>query len=303
MYHMIEKRKGTVMNHREESQWKIVRNRSCIRALLIFLGVVLMQIAAYMLCILLLVLGAYAFRSDVLLRMVADANKQKMSGDFLVLLSGISALLSAVWCGILYKKSQWREQNFDYRQAFSLKNIAALAGTAMGSCIVITMVLSFLSALAPQYFEEYEGVMEHLTKSSVLLSTGYVLLLGPVSEELIFRGAILDRFYLAFPYWVANLLQAALFGLYHMNVVQGIYAFMLGMMLGMIRYVTKSILPAMAAHILFNATSYLLGIIFPEGKDIAAGQMIFVLLFGILFACTGLWYYIKKYKEQSRAQG
>jgi hypothetical protein len=34
------------------------------------------------------------------------------------------------------------------------------------------------------------------------------------------------------PFWVANILQAVLFGIYHMNPLQGIYAFFIGLFLG-----------------------------------------------------------------------
>ncbi|MFQ7713992.1 MAG: type II CAAX prenyl endopeptidase Rce1 family protein [Agathobacter rectalis] len=39
----------------------------------------------------------------------------------------------------------------------------------------------------------------------------------------------------ALPFALANLMQAALFGLFHLNWIQGIYAFALGIVLGYVR--------------------------------------------------------------------
>jgi len=59
----------------------------------------------------------------------------------------------------------------------------------------------------------------------------YVTLVGPALEEIMFRGAILRH--LA-PYGVnfAIVTQAMLFGLYHLNLYQGFFAFVIGLLLG-----------------------------------------------------------------------
>ena len=51
----------------------------------------------------------------------------------------------------------------------------------------------------------------------------YSVLIGPVCEELIFRGLTLKYAKRAMPFWVANFLQALLFGVFHMNMIQDVY--------------------------------------------------------------------------------
>ena len=233
---------------KEEQNWKIVRNRMCIRAMLIFLGIILMQVLAYMICTVAVMIYAMVSGHNTLV-LFTDMAGTKMSNSFLMWISLVSALLSIIWCGILYKRSDWREEKFDYKKAFSMKNVLAVCGVGIGGCLILTMLLSFLAMLFPQGFTAYNTMMEGLTDSSVLVTVIYVLLVGPIAEELIFRGAILDRFYLAFPFLLANALQALLFGLYHMNLIQGLYAFCLGFVLGLIRHVTGSILISMLCHI------------------------------------------------------
>ena len=246
------------MDREQQKNWKIVRSRTCIRAGLIFLGVLGMQVVAA------IILGMYlSVRAFLQAKNMGEMlrNMNDFYGDvaqYTILLSMICALASGLWCGILYNRSNWRVRPFDYRKALSLKNLLAIAGTAAGLCILSSAVLGVLKQLLPQAFQNYNKVMDTISQGDMLLSVIYVLIIGPVSEELIFRGALFDRFYLVFPFWWANVLQAVLFGLYHMNIIQGIYAFLLGILLGMIRQMTGSILSTIFCHMVFNATSYVL---------------------------------------------
>ena len=45
----------------KDENWKIVRNRVCIRALLIFLGALLMQMLAYMVCMIVMTIHVTVF--------------------------------------------------------------------------------------------------------------------------------------------------------------------------------------------------------------------------------------------------
>ena len=56
----------------------------------------------------------------------------------------------------------------------------------------------------------------------------YTIILAPVGEELVFRGLTYRFARKALPFWGANILQAALFGVMHLNLFQGLYAFFLG---------------------------------------------------------------------------
>lgn len=59
-----------------------------------------------------------------------------------------------------------------------------------------------------------------------LLASGLII---PVAEELIFRGMIFAPIRDKLPFFGAALLSALLFGLYHANIPQGVYAFFLGL--------------------------------------------------------------------------
>lgn len=284
---------------RMEENWKIVRNRACIKAIMIFMGVVLMQMLAYMVCMIGLLSGTMLFdvQNSEAIERLARANAQ--DGDFLMVVSLVSAVLSMVWCGILYKKSSWREKPFDYKKAFCGKNIMAIIGCGLGGCIVLTIVLTVMAMIIPQAFTSYNVMMEQLTDNTMIFSVLYVVLIGPISEEFIFRGAILDRFYLAFPFYIANALQAALFGIYHGNLIQGLYAFCLGFILGLLRKKTGSIISCILTHIIFNSTTFLLEKLFQNNGQQQIWLLVMVAVLGFASLGTAISYLWEKKKASS----
>ncbi len=259
-----------------------------IKALLIFFGVILVQVASATLC----VLGYYlvnAVSGEAYVDTIRKLYYMTENGStFLMILSVISASISFIWCAILYRRSSWRDDSIDYHKVFSVNNTAFIFASGIGGCVVLTTLLSILMSLNPSIFTNYNQVMENLDMSKGVLTILYVIIIGPISEELIFRGAIFDRFRTAYPFWIANALQALLFGVYHMNLIQGLYAFLLGMLLGMIAYATGSILASIATHIIFNATTYLL-----QAAALNGGIVFFVLLLiSIIVLFLGVRYYI-----------
>jgi membrane protease YdiL (CAAX protease family) len=97
----------------------------------------------------------------------------------------------------------------------------------------------------------------------------YIVVVGPFFEELIFRGAIMRHL---MPYGVnfAIVTQALLFGLYHLNLGQSVFAFAAGLVFG---YVAArfSLKWSFALHILNNAFSFVGGDI---GQWIGLGLVI-----------------------------
>ena len=116
----------------------------------------------------------------------------------------------------------------------------------------------------------------------------YVLVLGPAAEELMFRGAIFDRLYLAFPFHIANFLQAVLFAVYHKNLIQGLYAFFFGLLLGVLHHTGGSIWNNILAHMLFNATNYLMPVLYTQAMK--RGAVVLILLEVICF--SGFFYVV-----------
>lgn len=118
----------------------------------------------------------------------------------------------------------------------------------------VSLILTAVALLLPSSMETYNEMIEMSGVSDYsLLWAVATMLLPPIVEETIFRGLIyqyLRRAGAAF--LVADLVQAVLFGIFHMNLVQGIYAACLGFLLGYLAYRYDSILVPMAMHAMFN---------------------------------------------------
>lgn len=276
-----------VMEEEQKRNWKIVRNRTCIRAGLIFLGVLGMQMLAAIVLGILISIRAF-LESDNYMGMIQNiTGAYDDLGQYTILLSVICAVASGVWCGILYYRSEWRVRPFNYKQAFAGKTIPLIVVTVAGACVVLSVLLTVLQQLVPVFFKNYNQLMETISEGDAALSIIYVIVIGPISEELIFRGALFDRFYLVFSFWIANILQATLFGIYHMNVIQGIYAFLLGILLGMIRQMTGSILAAIFSHMVFNATSYVFTFLISASGKYAAAVFCILFFLSIFVVAVG----------------
>ena len=109
----------------------------------------------------------------------------------------------------------------------------------------------------------------------------YVTILGPISEELLFRGLLL-RLLKPWGKQTAVLVSALVFGLFHGNIIQIPFAFLVGLVLGYVT-VEYSIVWAIVLHIFNNLVMSdlltRLSNLIPETASI-------LLLYGILTVAT-----------------
>lgn len=115
----------------------------------------------------------------------------------------------------------------------------------------------------------YDSVAEVLYGADILPVCVQMIIVAPLIEELLFRGIIYQRFKSAFAYVahsaglkkypqiMAALFSAAIFGFLHGNLLQGIYAFLLGMILAFIMEKYQSLLPCILFHMSANLISVL----------------------------------------------
>ena len=171
----------------------------------------------------------------------------------------IGFVIYAVVCIIIfyfwYKKAFLKKQTvISNKEIFTVKNIIIATVGALGVSSIIYLGLYAASVLAPEVMENYSQLMESAGLGSNIFTTViYACFLGPIAEELMFRGV--SQAYLtrsnAHPA-VVIIAQAILFGIAHMNLVQSTYAFVLGAFLGFLRYKSGNIRITIFAHIVFN---------------------------------------------------
>ena len=119
---------------------------------------------------------------------------------------------------------------------------------------VISLLMAAIYAIMPSAMDQYTEMIDSsgISQYSILWAVS-TLILPPIVEEIIFRGLILQYLGRAGArFLVANLIQAVLFGVFHMNFVQGVYTALLGFLLGWLAYRYDSILVPMVLHAIFN---------------------------------------------------
>jgi sodium transport system permease protein len=98
----------------------------------------------------------------------------------------------------------------------------------------------------------------------------YFLVLGVIPalfEELAFRGFILSGLLRRLSPWSAVLISSAFFAIYHMNVFQAAPAFVMGAVLGTLTLWSRSVVPAMVFHLLYNTLLISPALISSPGQD------------------------------------
>lgn len=92
----------------------------------------------------------------------------------------------------------------------------------------------------------------------------YLALLGPVLEELMFRGAITRELLKRYRPAAAILFSGLMFGLIHFNPAQSVAGFLMGMLLAWLYYRTRSVVPGILVHVVNNSLSVWGGMNFPD---------------------------------------
>jgi membrane protease YdiL (CAAX protease family) len=172
-----------------------------------------------------------------------------------------NACIMVIYCIIIISGfGAWYYRNLggnflpDVRTTFHPLQFVGIIVMVPGIQFATSYLIAILSAVFPSWLDNYNELMETsgLGDSMAPMMLFYAILIGPIAEELIFRGVTLRSFRKVFPFWLANLCQAVLFGVYHMNLLQGAYAAALALILGYICERGGSIYLSIFLHILYN---------------------------------------------------
>lgn len=244
--------------------------KGIILSILPFVYALLIQITVVMVGSIVfgMVLGAQFAIEGMSPEEIAILSSEKVQSSTFLL--GISALSSLTWIvvyGIWYNRSFVKGRKVDIKKILSFKSFIWITLLGIGLQFSVTMIITFIMYLTPDFFKSYEEVINTLGMGSSILSFVYIVLIAPVAEELIFRGVIFEKSKKALPFVYANILQALLFGLIHFNLMQSSYAFVLGLFLGYICYKKKSLLTAIYLHFVINLAGVLPNILFASENE------------------------------------
>ncbi len=124
----------------------------------------------------------------------------------------------------------------------------------------ISLGLNMLLQLTGIAASSEEYTQTAVRQYGIAIGLGIALygILSPVIEEIIFRGILYNRMKIYFPLKLSIIVSSLLFGVYHQNIVQGIYAFIMGIFLTAAYEYFDSFTAPLIIHITANCLIYIL---------------------------------------------
>ena len=133
----------------------------------------------------------------------------------------------------------------------TLPTVAWSVLIAITICASNTQMVAVAKYFIPEVVNNFYELMENFRLDAFAIIAAIIL--APISEELIFRGVIQHYAMKVSKYfWVANVIQALMFAIVHMNWVQGTYAFIIGLVLGWLRHRYKTLWVPIIVHFVNN---------------------------------------------------
>lgn len=165
----------------------------------------------------------------------------------------LGILVFGLWYYFAYGKKKRPEK----AEKPGIKGISMICVVGVLLQILISGLLGVLMEIFPQAFESYFELMEAAGIMEVtFLSIFATVILAPIGEELLCRGVIMRLAHkVSMKFWVINCIQALAFGIIHGNLVQGTYAFFLGLVLGYVYQKYHNIWMCMLLHAVINLSS------------------------------------------------
>lgn len=220
-----------------------------------------------------------------------------------IFLTGITALLTMIPCLYFYKR--------DVRARVTGGLISKAGGRRLkvGEGLWLLLIGASLATFANMLVaalqnilpvREYQETMNQITSGkSIWMLVFWMGIVAPIAEEMVFRWLIYFRLRDYMRMGMAMAVSGILFGIYHMNLTQAVYASILGMMFAYFLEITGNLWASVLLHIGANCWSVLMPEILlriPKEAYVPAVLAIEAILFvGLL---TGISYFKKHMVNQ-----
>ncbi len=221
-------------------------------------------------------------------------------------LQNYASIIMAIICVPIYliflvkrnkKYSQSLANSKLSRASFITMNIGSFG--ALGLVTLFLIMLEYMGKWIPmitRWFDNYQDLIDSVVTGdeSIILQIIGTVILVPIAEELLFRGIIMGELNLRYSPKVVVLVQAVLFGLFHMNPIQSFYTFIPGLFLGIAYYKTRNIIIPIIGHMIFNFFGGIMNFLVSE----ATLSMITIIqiIISIFTLLVIIQFYVPKYK-------
>lgn len=248
----------TVTVKPDKPERKLIRSQYMKTAIVILINMLLFNIIINGISILICGIAGGSFSS--LHELKQNAVKVLENDDINTVRSCLVPILSeviSIFIGIKLLKPDLKK--LFNRNGFTGGELARDCSVCLGlqtAAVIIASGIAYILKLFNLESQTADLTAQNNSAWSLILMYFYACLLGPVLEELLYRGVILqgmrkynERF--------AIVLSSLIFGLMHQNYQQFILAFMLGLVLAAADLKSGSIIPSIVMHIIVNTSGVL----------------------------------------------
>ena len=196
-------------------------------------------------------------------------------------LAAVNAIEIPFFCR-MYREDRIRER-LDGQESGSSGKIAVWKKQSRISCMLMAILgglllgrgFNLLIGLTPlpTLFPGYETASDSLYTGSLLSLVAASVVTAPILEELLVRGILYRNLKRALqnPY-AAIACASLLFGILHGNLVQGLFAFLIGLYLNWVYEAEGSLLPAILTHAAVNGSTIFMEMK-PEWQSVLYGNL------------------------------
>lgn len=169
-----------------------------------------------------------------------------------------SMLLTFIFVVIYLWKAGYISKDKETWSAVSAGYLILTVTLTLSFIILNEFVLYILPPL-PDFTEDTFHVMQ-----SSWLGILSIAALGPVVEELVFRGGATKALLRNYKPAVAIVVSGLIFGIVHLNPPQIVGAGLSGIVMAWLYYKTGSLIPVILMHIVNNSMAVMLGLTYPD---------------------------------------
>lgn len=262
-------------------------------------------VAVVLTAVLMIIRNGDSALNDMELQNIVSQRVMENLIPILMVSQALAVLVFGLWYYLVYGKKK-RPEGTPKPVPFQILLIVVLGIAAQ---FFTSGILTLVENFAPWLMESYNELME---QAGILEGTALALIstvvLAPLSEELVCRGVIFRLAGKVSPrFWAANFIQALAFGILHGNLVQGIYAFGLGLVLGLLYGKFRNIWLCMLLHAVMNASSLMVSPVYtflspnPEEMSVGVCTAVTALSAAMLALCIKALFIPERYTSNSSA--
>ena len=222
--------------------------------ILIAIQIIVMVIAGLIVGISLAVDGAAIYGADEIMEEIIRLAAEHS----MMILLATNIVCFAVFLPIWLKTRKYHEIRQNERPG-----VICLLILGLFAAFNIVQMMVFALTDVMKYFPSYDGAIEVFETGPLAVQLLAIGIAAPIVEELVFRGILMSRMRWL-PVWASVFIQGVLFGAVHLNIFQGLYAFVAGILLGLIYIKFQSIIVVIIGHMAYNFASLLLDVLVPE---------------------------------------